>query len=65
MFRNKHSPLSSSNISLYTDRLSLLLPLCPYNYSRLSTLEAYIFPDPSRCAIPDNRPHLLPKHCPS
>ena len=32
---------------------------------RLSTLEAYIFPDPSRCAIPDNRPHLLPKHCPS
>ena len=51
MFRNKHSPLSSSNISLYTDKLFLLLPLCPYNYSRLSTLEAYIFPDPSRCAI--------------
>ena len=65
MFRNKHFLLSSSNISLYTDKLFLLLPLCLYNCNLLLSSATCIFPGPSHCATPDNLPHHPQKHCPS
>ena len=65
MFRNKHFLLSSSNISLYTDKLFLLLPLCLYNCNLLLSSVTCIFPGPSHCATPDNLPHHPQKHCPS